>query len=359
MEQKTKKDFGKHGGDIYSLSKNQGEIIDFSANISPLGLPSAVKQAIITAMSSFDKYPDTNCTKLCERLGEYYNLPNDYFYCGNGAGDIIFRFVKAAKPKNALILAPSFSEYSLACDIENVNIKNYCLSEENDFATQNDILDYIDEKIDVVFICNPNNPTGKITEKNLLVSILDKCRKVGAILFLDECFLDFTGEENLSCLNFVENNQNLVILKAFTKIYAMAGIRLGFAVTSNKDLIAKMKSCGQPWNVSTVAQVAGVSAIGQDEYKKQVIKIIKTENAFLKNGLESLGLKVFSSCANYMLLKNTINKIDLKAELIKQGILIRSCGNYIGLDERFYRIAVKNHKDNQKLLDSIEKVVNG
>ncbi|MEG1993942.1 MAG: aminotransferase class I/II-fold pyridoxal phosphate-dependent enzyme, partial [Oscillospiraceae bacterium] len=219
--------------------------------------------------------------------------------------------------------------------------------------------DYIDEKIDVVFICNPNNPTGKITEKNLLVSILDKCRKVGAILFLDECFLDFTGEENLSCLNFVENNQNLVILKAFTKIYAMAGIRLGFAVTSNKDLIAKMKSCGQPWNVSTVAQVAGVSAIGQDEYKKQVIKIIKTENAFLKNGLESLGLKVFSSCANYMLLKNTINKIDLKAELIKQGILIRSCGNYIGLDERFYRIAVKNHKDNQKLLDSIEKVVNG
>ena len=359
MKHYFKKDFNKHGGDIYSFSDNGNEIIDFSANISPLGLPIAVKNDIINSLDSCDKYPDINCTKLCKSLGEYYNLPKDYFYIGNGAGDIIFRFVKSINIKKALILAPTFSEYSLACSIENAEIINYILKEQDDFAVKSDIIDYIDDKTDAVFICNPNNPTGKITDKNNLIDILKKCNQIGAFLFLDECFLDFTGEEErLSCLDLCSEYKNLIILKAFTKIYAMAGIRLGFAVTSNKNLIQNLKNCGQPWNVSAVAQIAGVSALKQEDYKNAVIDLIKTERTFLKCGLENLGLKVFSSYANYILFRNTSKKKNLKSELLKYGILIRSCENYIGLDEKFYRVAVKNHKDNQKLLQCLEKVVN-
>lgn len=336
-----------HGGNVYDFNKS---IIDFSSNINPLGTPKCVKEAIIKSADFAHIYPDTKCRDLKCALGAKYGLPKQYFICGNGGAELIYTAVQAIQPKRALFCAPTFSEYEQAADTVGAEKIFYYL--KDDFIIGKDFLDLIDN-INMVFICNPNNPTGLCCD--FVSEIAKICGEKNIYLFLDECFLDFVENgSDLSLASYVGENENVFILKSLTKMYAMAGVRLGFGICSNQKLLQKMESVKQPWAVSVTAQMAGVSALSA-EIEVETVKFICTEREFLLAELRKLGYTCFDSKANYIFLRSDKN---LYEPLINRyGILIRDCSNYKGLEGgTYYRIAIKTHNENIKLIKALMEI---
>lgn len=344
-----------HGGDIYSKRDmlQSKKLIDFSANINPLGMPKAVKKAIVDNIDTFSAYPDPLCRELIEEISKHKKIPAEYIICGNGAADIIYRIAGAIKPENTLVMAPTFSEYEEAVNTVNSNIRYHYLLEQDEFKLDQSIFDSITPDINVMFLCNPNNPTGIPIDKAIVLKIAERCRENNTILVVDECFNEFLEDpDNYSIIEELSDFPNVIVLKAFTKIYAMAGIRLGYGICSNNGIIESLYRVGQPWNVSIVAQKCGIAAIKETEYVRQTKVLIKESREDLIRRLTLLGLKVYPAEANYILFK-TQNK-QLQYELEKFGILIRSCANYVGLDGTYFRIAVRSKADNEYLLECME-----
>ena len=335
-----------HGGDIYSLQEEYaGEILDFSANINPLGMPQGVKQAAIRALEDCARYPDPACRRLSKALGEHEQVPPEQVICGNGAADLIFRIVLAQRPRKAVLTAPSFAEYQAALAVTNCAIDYEYLEAEKDFALTKSFLERLGGDVDLVFLCNPNNPTGKRVSVELLGEIMGRCREKDILLVLDNCFEGFLEEPPIRGL---PPYQNVFVLKAFTKLYAMAGLRLGYGLCRDQNLLREMHRRAQPWSVSLPAQEAGIAALREKEYVAQSRWLVQKERSFLMTGLRSLGLQVYDSEANFILFRAGTDTLDTK--LRKQGILIRNCGNFPGLTPNYYRIAVRTRKENQHLL---------
>lgn len=341
-----------HGGDIYG----ENVILDYSASINPFGAPQSVKKAICDAIGKIDCYPDPYCRELVEKIAEAENIPKDYILCGNGAAELIYSYFEAVLPQKVLETAPTFSGYSEAIQNTDCRIVRYGLSKSNNFDLNGRILDFLSqEKPDVLVICNPNNPTGMIIPMSLLKKILDCCCQNNIRLFVDECFLDLTTE-GVSMKGYLKKYPNLFILKAFTKSYGMAGVRLGYCMSADSDLIEKMSLRVQPWNVSTVAQKAGISALSENDFVEKSREYIEYERKWLSCKLEELGFWVCPSYANYLLFHG---KDDLDIKLKKKGIMIRNCGNYHGLGKDWFRIAVRLHNENEKLISAIKSVYEG
>ena len=348
-----------HGGDIYSARERiQGEIIDFSANINPMGLPESVKTALCNSMDLFSCYPDPLCRELVSGISAYEQIPQEMILCGNGAADIIFRIVQAMRAKSALIPAPTFAEYEQALTAFGCEVNYYPLKAEQDFMVLEDILEYIHPSTGIVFLCNPNNPTGQLIDRELLEKILARCVSCGTLLVMDECFRDFLDDpEGNSMKGWVESFPNLLILRAFTKHFAMPGLRLGYCLCSNPLLMERMKNCGQPWSVSVPAQIAGVAALQDKEYWEKSKQLLKEEKEYLLSSLEAMGIHGIGSKANYIFFFLADSECLLE-KLEGQGILIRDCSNYRGLCKGYYRIAVKSHKDNEKLIQALNQFLN-
>lgn len=343
-----------HGGDIYSERKVK-TLIDFSANINPFGLPSSVKESIVNNIDSYMNYPDPLCRELRQAISTHEDISSDSIICGNGAADIIFKIALALKPKKTLLIAPTFSEYEESISYIGGKVKYYNLKEDKYFNIEKDILDYITPDLDMMFICNPNNPTGIPVKSKEMIEIAKSCEKNNVILVVDECFIDFLKDEKkYSVSKHIDKYKNLIVLKAFTKMYAMAGIRLGYMLCSNKDILHKINEIGQPWSVSTVASKCGVAALNEVEYVKKSKEGIEVNREYLKRELKSLGFKVFNSKANFIFFKSEDKDIDSKLE--NYGVLIRSCKNYKNLSEGFFRIAVKSKNDNIYLIDCLKKI---
>ena len=346
----------KHGGDIYNKNSIEN-IIDFSSNINPLGMPESVKQAIIDNINQYMCYPDCQCTDLRKAIADSFNLDSDMITCGNGAADVIYRIVLALRPKKALLLAPTFSEYEDALKLVDSEINYYYLNEKNNFEIQSDITDFITKDLDIIFICNPNNPTGIPYSKQKMIKIIEKCKQENVVLVVDECFSDFLVDEyKYSVISEINKYDNLIILKAFTKMYAMAGIRLGYMICSNENFNFEISNMLQPWSVSTVASKCGIAASKEHDFVSKTKDYILENRKYLMDNLKELGFKVFDSKVNYILFKS--NDIEINKKLEEFGILIRSCSNYINLGNNFFRIAVRNADDNQRLIDCL-KIING
>lgn len=333
-----------HGGDIYR-HKNA---VDFSANCNPFGTPESVKKAVSEAMNQVRHYPDVRCESLKAAISAYEGVSPEQVICGNGAADLIFSLILAVKPKKALLPAPTFAEYEQALETVDCEIQRYILKEENGFTVQEDFLSHITEDTDMVFLCNPNNPTGVLMSHEFLEKVLDRCRLTGSLLVLDECFVDFVEEpEKHTMKSRLSECEKLFLLKAFTKRYAMAGVRLGYGLCSHKGLLQKMERVTQPWNVSTLAQAAGVAALSEKEYVERTMEMIHRERKFLIGQMKQMGYEVFSSCANYIFFRGPE---DLYDKCLEKGILLRDCSNYYGLKKGYYRTAVRLPEENKKLL---------
>lgn len=345
-----------HGGDWAGYRAEFGrDALDFSANVSPLGLPAGVAAAITAALPMADRYPDPLCRDLRKALAEAEGVPAEQILCGNGAADLIFRLVLALRPRRALLPAPTFAEYAAALDTVGCTVQRVFLQEENDFAVTDDFVDAVTDDIDAVFLCQPNNPTGQVTPPELVQKLLRRCAACGAVLVVDECFLDFLPDRDaLTAKRFLHDASNLVILKAFTKLYAMAGVRLGYALCGNAALMDKMRAAGQPWAVSSLAQAAGLAALGETAYADRVRNLIAEERPKLAAGLRALGLYVVGGRANYLLFRAPA---DFGETLRRRGAVVRSCANYPGLDGSWYRTAVRTNAENQRLLQIMGEVL--
>ena len=338
-----------HGGEIYDKDVR----LDYSVNVNPLGLPEAVKRALTEDLAYAERYPDMACRLLREALADHYGLPSGWFLCGNGASELFQLICAAIRPKSALIEAPTFYGYEHALRTVGAAIRRHCLKKENGFALTEAILDEIDDDCGCLFLCQPNNPVGLTIDRALLKAVADRCRKTKTYLVVDECFLEFVpGCEELTAREWLKDNPYLIVVSAFTKVYAMPGIRLGFLMTSDGDLLERMKACQVEWSVSGAAQAAGVAALTQEAYVEAARKLIPKERQYLTDQLTSLGFTVYPSEANYLLIET--DGPDLAEKLLKRGILIRRCANFAGLDERFYRIAVRGHNENISFIETLK-----
>ena len=337
----------EHGGFVYG----KGDILDFSANINPLGIPESVRSAVMASADMWDKYPDPFCTELREKMAKKLGISAETVVCGNGADDLIYRLVHALKPKNSLICAPTFGEYAKALGEVDCKIDRIYLSESSDFAVSDDVCDILTANIDMCVLCSPNNPTGRLISPNILEKAAERCAENGTILVVDECFAGFAeNAENW------QKNGNCIVLGAFTKLYAMAGLRLGYALCGTAEIAEKLRKSGQYWSVSVPAQAAGIAALDEDEYVRETVKLISRERRYIAENLTSMGLKVYPSDVNYLLF---MGDIGLGDRLFSEGILIRNCGNYEGLGEGIYRAAVRTHPENQRFIEALRRCVNG
>lgn len=345
-----------HGGDWAGYRAEFGcDALDFSANVSPLGLPAGVAAAITNALPTADRYPDPLCRELRAALAGAEGVPADWILCGNGAADLIFRLALAVRPRRALLPAPTFAEYEAALQTVGCAVQRVFLREENEFAVTEEFTDAVTPETDIVFLCQPNNPTGQVTPPALVERLVRRCAECGAVLVVDECFLDFLPDRDaLTAKQLLRDAPQLIILKAFTKLYAMAGVRLGYALCGDATLLEKMRGAGQPWAVSSLAQAAGLAALQETAYAGAVRALIAEQRPRMAAGLRALGLRVMDGQANYLLFRATP---DFGEKLRRRGAVVRSCANYPGLDAAWYRTAVRTAEENTRLLQIMGEIL--
>lgn len=345
-----------HGGDWAGYRAEFGcDALDFSANVSPLGLPAGVAAAITNALPTADRYPDPLCRELRAALAGAEGVPADWILCGNGAADLIFRLALAVRPRRALLPAPTFAEYEAALQTVGCAVQRVFLREENKFAVTEEFIDAVTPETDIVFLCQPNNPTGQVTPPALVERLVRRCAECGAVLVVDECFLDFLPDRDAwTAKPLLRDAPQLIILKAFTKLYAMAGVRLGYALCGDATLLEKMRGAGQPWAVSSLAQAAGLAALQETAYADAVRALIAEQRPRMAAGLRALGLRVMDGQANYLLFRATP---DFGEKLRRRGAVVRSCANYPGLDAAWYRTAVRTAEENTRLLQIMGEIL--
>lgn len=347
-----------HGGDIYSArEKGLTQILDFSANINPLGMSKEVRDAACRALEACEHYPDPLCRRLCGAIAEKKGIDPSWVLCGNGAADVIFRLVLALKPRRTLLPAPTFAEYEQALRSVGCQVDYLVLRREEHFRLTPRIVQRLreGEGYDIVFVCNPNNPTGQLTPRGLLLDLLAACEETGCLLAVDECFLDFADPQvAVSLTSQLQTSRSLFILQAFTKMYAMAGLRLGYGLCSDVELLDRIAQCGQPWSVSIPAQAAGLAALELTEIPRLTREFLAAERPRLTKGLRRLGFWVAEPSANYIFFQAP-GWESLRQDLEEDGVLIRSCANYRGLGSDYYRIAVRSHEENTEFLGILNR----
>ena len=346
-----------HGGDVLTAqARYGGPVLDCSANLNPLGMPPQVGEAAARAAAQAAPYPDPLCRELRAAIAAHDGVAPEQVLCGSGAAELIFRLAFALRPRRALVTAPTFSEYERALSAAGGAVTRHPLRRENHFDVDEGLLEAIGPDTELVFLCTPNNPTGRLIDQELLLAAAEKCRGLGAVLAVDECFLPLScGGPGLA--PWLVEYPNLLLLRAFTKSYAMAGLRLGYALCADAALLERMSAGGPPWSVSTPAQAAGLAALTQcPHWPEKARAFLEGERPALAAGLSALGLDVVPGQANYLLFR-AAGVTDLKESMLTQGVLIRSCANYHGLGADWYRACVGQTEQNRRLLAALREVL--
>ena len=344
-----------HGGDIYTYKG----MLDFSVNVNPFGPSEAVLEAAKRGIDKCCAYPDSQCRALREALAAKLGVPQEYILPGNGAADLFFSLVTAERPKKALIPVPAFSEYEQALRTVDCQIRYYQTEEKENFRLTERFLEKLTEDLDLVFLCSPSNPAGQVIPEDLLRRIIRRCGEKKIRLVLDECFIEFADREKaFYAEGEAENCPQLFVVRAFTKMHAIPGLRLGYGITSDTELLERLCRVRQPWSVSIPAQEAGIAALSEaEDLKVEKTRIlIRAEREWLEQELREMGFRVIPSEANFILMYSSI---DLAEGLKEQGILIRDCGNYRGLGKGWYRTAVRLHEENRLLAEALGKISEG
>ncbi len=346
-----------HGGDWARFQRDHGVLpLDFSINVDPLGTPGPVREAAAQALSCVERYPDPRCRALRSALAERFGVPVEDVLCGGGAADLIYRLALARRPRRALVVSPTFSEYALALELAGCSVARHPLSPEAGFAVEEDILDALVPGVEMVFLCEPNNPTGRTTPRALLEAVLDRCRDCGALAVVDECFNEFLDDPAAHSLTGeVSRRPELLILRAFTKSFGLAGLRLGYALCGDPALLEAMERSGPPWNVSAPAQAAGLASLRVEGHLEAVRRLLRTERPRLASGLRDLGCGVIPGEANFLLFRH--GAPGLLPGLEERGILLRDCGDDPGLGPGWYRTAVRTMMENDRLLRALREVL--
>lgn len=345
-----------HGGDIYGNDID----LDYSISVNPLGMPAAARKAFAASAVHLERYPDRRCRDLREKTAAFESngiCPEDLVF-GNGAAELIYALCQALHPENVYLTAPGFGEYERAAKSTGAEIHFLYLKENDDFH-----MPYINDfsRIkpalrpgSIVFISNPLHPSGTIIDSDILQSLVMHCEQRKVWICVDECFLDLCpGFTDRTLKPYLWKCKYLIILRAFTKIFAMPGLRLGYIISKSQSLHSALTSVLQPWNISVPAQEAGAAAVSDlsavFEYLAKTKRYIRREKDYLRNELTGAGLveKIYDSSANYIFFKAAPG---LYEQLLSRKVLIRSFRDDRGLDDRFGRVCIRSHTENEELI---------
>ncbi|RNC69205.1 MAG: threonine-phosphate decarboxylase [Desulfuromonadales bacterium] len=351
-----------HGGTIFAVARQLGiapeEILDFSASINPLGPAPGVREAVCAAFDRLIHYPDSEATELRDALALHHDLASTNICIANGSTELIYLMPRLVSGRRGLIVAPPFSEYAKALARAGWSVDYLDLSPDEAFALSPEALDRrLAEGFDLLFLGNPGNPTGKLIPRLEVEAILDICRRHGTFLVLDEAFIDFCEEE--SAKYPVIERGGAVVLRSMTKFYAIPGLRLGY-VMGHGEAIARLAALRAPWSVNTLAQAAGLASLADAAYADQTRALVAAERERLATGLANLsGVTVYPSAANYLLARTSSGPTarELAGRLMAERILIRDCSSFRGLSDRFFRIAVRGHQENGRLLALLRSIL--
>ena len=345
-----------HGGNIYRFEREGKDVLDYSSNINPLGVP---QKFIDIAKENFDKltnYPDPYYIELREKIGEHNSVTKENIIVGNGATEILFLYMRAVKPKKVLVLAPCFSEYVRALKSVGAQIEYFELKEKNNFYPD---IQTLKKKLegqhyDLFLFCNPNNPTGQLIKFDDVKDLAAICKKQDMKIFIDEAFIEFVENWKEKTAALLKN-KDVFIMRAFTKFFAIPGLRLGYSISFDEELMNKLQAEKEPWSVNTFANLAGLVMLDDKDYIKKSEKWVAEEKNFLYKELsKNKNLKVYKSECNFLLIKLlTTTSQEIQTKLLEKNILVRDASNFQFLDESYIRVAVKDREKNLKLIESL------
>lgn len=349
-----------HGADINSEAEvyeiEAEKIIDFSSNINPFQLKS-MNKIVELGMKNLKKYPDIKYRSLRKNISNYLGLSDKYIIPGNGATEIIYLLMRNLSGRIAII-NPTFSEYRKGAKLANLEIVDFIMDFNKNFELDFKEIYKRKNEFDSIFICNPNNPDGSVRN---IKELLDFAEKEDKLLIVDETFIEFSDKEkDMSLINMIDTSKNLFIIRAITKFFGIPGIRLGYGISSNENLLKNMFYEKEPWTINSFADIASEFILGEEEYIRKSKEYFSKERLYMINEINRVnGVKAFNSDANFILIKfENKNVLDVKEKLLKRaGLLIRDASNFIGLDSSFARIAIKKHEENEILLDAIRSVL--
>ncbi len=350
-----------HGGGVFRAARELGlpleQILDFSASINPLGMPERVLQAATAALGTSVHYPEIDALSLVDVLSEYHGLAHANLLAGSGSTELIYLIAHCFRPKRALVVTPAFSEYARALQQVGCRVDAFPLAAGDDFRFAAEaVVAAVDGKTEMVLLANPGNPTGVGIDRGEIQKLADALP--GSIqLVVDEAFVDFCPER--SVIEEVDERKNLMVLRSLTKFYAIPGLRAGY-LAGAEEKVRQLAGFSRPWPLATPAIAAARACLSEDDYRERTLKLIPQWRQQLRDGLDALGLHVFPSSANYLLLQlpqqgrtsGTVARV-----LYQQGILVRDCSDFSGLDERHLRVAVRGAQENLRLLAGLKGVL--
>jgi threonine-phosphate decarboxylase len=354
-----------HGAEVLGAAQESGlkseEILDFSSSVNPLGPSKKALNAAKKAFSEISAYPDSNSNVLRQVIADHFGVGRGNIVVGNGSTELMYMFAECFMKKGdtALIPAPTFGEYESAIRKTGETAKFIKLNKG--FNVDADAFKREIAGAKILFLCNPNNPTSLLIPPSTLTSTVEEALEQDCFVFLDEDFLEFVeNEKSLSMIGNIKKYPNLFILKSFTKIYGLTGLRVGYGI-ANPEIINALLCAKIPWNVNCLAQAAAVAALKDEAHLKLTRELIRTEKARLMGELEKFsGFKVYQPDANFFFIdirKSKLTAAELKAKVLREGILIRDCTSFRGLDEYFVRVAVKTPQENTRLIEVLKRTV--
>jgi threonine-phosphate decarboxylase len=355
-----------HGGNIYEAAERTGikedKILDFSASINPLGVPGDAARMMRKTLTRLDHYPEPYAEHLAGRIARSLGLGTESVICGNGSTELIYLVPRALRPRRVVIPEPTFRLYEKACRISGVQaVAGFPLKDEaafdlspEDFAYALDKMGSMrpktplsyDQSCTMAFLCNPNNPTGRLVSRKDVLKIAEAAAKSSCYLVVDEAFIDFCPEESVSLE--VAENPYLIVLRSMTKFYALSGLRIGYGLF-HPSISPRIRAHKEPWTINSLAQAAAMAALDDEPYRRRSFEVMSREKLFLERGLADLGIPFVPSRANYYLLKPRQAQ-HMRLVLEEKGILVRDCSNFTGLDETYLRVAVRSRRENTILL---------
>ena len=356
-----------HGSDLEKIEKIYGikkeEITSFSANVNPLGLSAKLRSALADRLDVITGYPDREYTGLRKVIAGYCNCEYEHVIVGNGSTELISLFIREQHPGKALIVGPTYSEYEREVSLGGGTSLYFPLREKDGFALDFDELSsQLNESIDLLIMCNPNNPTSTSISRSTMRHILDICKQHDIFVMVDETYIEFTPNyEDVNSIPLTGYYNNIIILRGISKFFAAPGLRLGYAITGNTDIIKKINSRKDPWTINSLAEEAGKLMFTDDDYIRATKELIYAERRRVTDALRDIsGLKVYEPAANFVL--SRITRDDMNADIlfdacIREKMMIRNCCTFPFLDNKYFRICFMRPEINDKLLTVIRNTI--
>ncbi len=351
-----------HGGNITEVSRKynirKNNIIDFSSNINPLGFPESVRALLKRGVNEIISYPDSNSTELKEEMARWLDIDEKNILVGNGSTELIYLIGRVLKPKCALIPVPTFNEYERSLNCIKCALRHLPLKEKKHFRINLNEIDPLLPQIDILYLCNPNNPTGVLLKKSEIVPLIVRAEKRGVLVVVDEAFMDFADNESVT--DEIRRRDNLIVIKSLTKFFGIPGLRLGYLIANSK-MVDKIGHYKEPWTVNILAQKAGIACFKDGDFRLKTKRFVDKEREYMQKELSKIeGMKPYGSSTNYILvkiLKSGLSSGKLYEMMARKGLLLRDCRSFKGLGYKFIRVAVKRRKQNNLLIENLKRIM--